>query len=135
MCLIITNQQLTCHLPFTLGCWKNCKGLTLLSPSLFVYWLIKLTFLIVTAILRNTISFSNCPCIILYLKWFDIKKNWDIEDGEASEQLHQKRNSFYLEITLEISFFFSLEKKRISQSFNGWFPILSLFICKNYFFN
>ena len=72
-----------------------------------------------TAMLQNTIRFYNCPCIILYLKWFDIKKNWDIEDGEASEQLHQKRNSFYLEITLEVSFFFSLEKKRISQSFNG----------------
>ena len=47
------------------------------------------------------------------------KKNWDIEYGEASEQLRQKRNSFYLKITLEVSFFFSLEKKRISQSFNG----------------
>ena len=47
------------------------------------------------------------------------KKNWDIEYGEASEQLRQKRNSFYLKITLEVSFFFSFEKKRISQSFNG----------------
>lgn len=40
------------------------------------------------------------------------KKNWDIEYGEASEQLRQKRNSFYLKITLEVSFFFSLEKKK-----------------------
>ena len=39
------------------------------------------------------------------------KKNWDIEYGEASEQLRQKRNSFYLKITL-VSFFFSLEKKK-----------------------
>ena len=68
-----------------------------------------------TAMLRNTISFYNCPCIILYLKWFDIK-NWNIEDGEASEQLHQKRNSFYLKITLEVSFFFSFEKKEFHKA-------------------
>ena len=58
----------------------------------------------------------------MYYSLFEMvrhKKNWDIEDGEASEQLRQKRNSFYLKITLEVSFFFSLEKKRISQSFNG----------------
>ena len=74
----------------------------------------------------------------MYYSLFEMvryKKNWDIEDGEASEQLRQKRNSFYLEITLEVSFFFSLEKERISQSFNGWFQILCLFICKNYVFN
>ena len=72
----------------------------------------------------------------MYYSLFEMvrhKKNWDTEDGEASEQLHQKRNSFYLKITLEVSFFFSLEKKRISQSFNGWFQILCLFICKNHF--
>lgn len=58
----------------------------------------------------------------MYYSLFEMvrhKKIWDTEDGEASEQLHQKRNSFYLKITLEVSFFFSLGKKRISQSFNG----------------
>ena len=51
----------------------------------------------------------------MYYSLFEMvrhKKNWDIEYGEASEQICQKRNSFYLEITLEVSFFFSLEKKK-----------------------
>ena len=54
----------------------------------------------------------------MYYSLFEMvrhKKNWDIEDGEASEQLHQKRNSFYLKITLEVSFFFSFEKKNFTK--------------------
>lgn len=55
----------------------------------------------------------------MYYSLFEMvrhKKNWDIEDGEASEQLHQKRNSFYLKITLEVSFFFSFEKKEFHKA-------------------
>ena len=54
----------------------------------------------------------------MYYSLFEMvrhKKNWDIEYGEASEQICQKRNSFYLEITLEVSLFFSLEKKKEFQ--------------------
>ena len=89
----------------------TCLTLNIVSALAYVITLSQLCHTL-TAMLWNTISFYNCPCIILYLKWFDIKKNWDIEYGEASEQICQKRNSFYLEITLEVSFFFSLEKKK-----------------------
>lgn len=55
----------------------------------------------------------------MYYSLFEMvrhKKNWDTEDGEASEQLYQKRNSFYLKITLEVSFFFSFEKKECHKA-------------------
>lgn len=55
----------------------------------------------------------------MYYSLFEMvrhKKNWDIEYGEASEQLRQKRNSFYLKITLEVSFFFSSKKKEFHKA-------------------
>ena len=121
----------------------TCLTLNIVSVLAYVITLSQLFELLMTfsqvchtltAMLRNTISFYNCPCIILYLKWFD-KKNWDIEDGEASEQLHQKRNSFYLEITLEVSFFFSFEKKEFHKASMDDFKSSVYSFAKIIFFN